>query len=213
MRDRQSCREERYCTIRFGRNLIYYDISAKSFERYPRQECAELWKPGQALDAQECELPMRPVLRPYHEALKRMLDQARRSHGTALLLYTHSIRSLVSLVSSVPLPGACLGSNKYARAGLKMVGPIANVVRAHGLECSIDEHSLGGCVTGNAGDPKNDIHAIWMETAKRVYLDESDQRAEPARMHVLLDLYSAVFEALATFKPIFPTSVNEGTNL
>lgn len=172
-----------------------------------------IWKAGQAPGAQERELLMRDVFWPFHNALKQALDQARRSHGTALLLDAHSIRSLVPSVSPVPLPDVCLGSNKYASAGLEMVSPIADVVRAHDLECSIDEHFLGGYVTRNAGNPKNDIHAVCVETAKRVYLDEADQWAEPARMHVLLDLYSAFFEALATFKPNSPTSVNEGANL
>ncbi|MXN64407.1 N-formylglutamate deformylase [Stappia sp. GBMRC 2046] len=172
-----------------------------------------IWRPDQAPDAQERGMLMRDVFWPYHEALKLALDRARRAHGTALLLDAHSIRSLVPSVSPDPLPDVCLGSNRYASADMRTVTCIANVVRAHGLECSTDEHFLGGYVTRNAGEPQNGVHAVCVETAKRVYLDEADQWAEPVRMNVLLELYRAFLEALATLKPVSPTSVNEGKNI
>lgn len=169
-----------------------------------------IWMPEGEPDDRERDLLMRQVFKPYHQALKQALDRARRMHGTALLLDAHSIRSLVPSVSPDPLPDICLGSNKYSSADKRTVNCVADVVRAQGLECSIDEHFLGGYVTRNAGNPQNNIHAVCVEAAKRVYLDEADQWAEPVRMQALLDLYSAFLEALATLKPISPKSANEG---
>lgn len=154
-----------------------------------------IYRPGLEPDASERAERLEHYYAPYHQRLQQVLADIRERHGYALLFDAHSIRSRVSRLFSGQLPDFNLGSNDSASADPQLQRRALTVCeQASDYSQILNGRFKGGYITRYYGDPANDIHALQLELAQRIYMDEAppyryrDELAERVRavLHTLL---------------------------
>lgn len=111
--------------------------------------------------------------RPYHEAVAAALARLRAEHGVAVLWEAHSIRSHVPRFFAGRLTDLNLGTAGGTSADPALIAAVAQAGRAGPFELVVDGRFKGGYLTRSNGDPANGIHALQMELAQDLYMDET----------------------------------------
>lgn len=123
------------------------------------------------LHASEVERRLAQFYRPYHRALAELLEQKRRRFGYALLLCAHSMPSLgrggESRADVVP------GTRGRTSAATPVIACVERVCEEFGHTWVHDQPYRGGFATEHYGRPTEGVHAIQVELARRLYMDES----------------------------------------
>jgi N-formylglutamate amidohydrolase len=130
----------------------------------------------------ELERRLRAVYRPYHATLAALLEKKKERFGHALLLCAHSMPSLGRVGHSdagreradvVP------GSRGRTTAGAAVIDAPELLAREHGWTVSHDDPYRGGYSTGHYGKPQTRVHAVQVELARRLYMDERTLTKKP----------------------------------
>jgi N-formylglutamate deformylase len=145
----------------------------------------------------ELERRLDAVYRPYHRLLHTLIERKLARFGFAVLLCAHSM-------PSAPRPGAPGGAAGPTNGAARRPGPAAawkpdivpgtrgrttaaaDVIdrvdahaRAFGYRVRHDDPYRGGYSTARYGKPGRGVHAIQVEIARRLYLDEDTLRIDP----------------------------------
>jgi N-formylglutamate deformylase len=121
--------------------------------------------------------------RPYHQRITELLEARRARHGFAILLCAHSMPSRgrdghddagVERADIVP------GTRGRTTAGAPVIALVEQLAAAEGFRLRHDEPYRGGFTTGHYGRPRDRIHAIQIELARRLYMDERTLAKRPA---------------------------------
>jgi len=145
------------------------------------------------LSAQELEERLELVWRPYHRELAAILERKRQRFGIAVLLAAHSMPSVDRGRGGGGGGGARDGAEVAARGRADVVpgsrgrrsaaGRFIDTVEAHavaeGWSVRHDEPYAGGFTTQHYGRPADGVHAVQVELARRLYLDEATLRPLP----------------------------------
>jgi N-formylglutamate amidohydrolase len=131
------------------------------------------------LSGAELEERLDALHRPYHLALARLLERKRARFGLAVLLAAHSMPS----VARHARPGAesgradvVPGTRGRTTAAACFIDAVEEHARAHSLSVRHDDPYAGGYATQQYGRPHEAVHAVQVELARRLYLDESALR-------------------------------------
>jgi N-formylglutamate amidohydrolase len=132
-------------------------------------------------DAGEAARRVATYWQPYHDRLGAALAAIREKHGHALLWDAHSIASRVPRLFDGELPELNIGTH-----GGRSCGPAQQVAVVEAAEASPFSHVLngrfqGGFITRQYGDPLNHVHAVQLEIAQRVYMDEQSRVFDAAK--------------------------------
>jgi len=139
-----------------------------------RFDKAPVYRDGKAPDAAETARRVERYWRPYHDVLDAELRRLRQQHGIALLFDAHSILSRVPRFFEGRLPDLNLGTGGGASADPALIGLLAGVVRgAEGLTHAVDGRFKGGHITRHFGRPAESVHAVQLEMAQCIYMDEA----------------------------------------
>ncbi len=147
----------------------------------------------------EAEARIESLYRPYHDALRRLIDDTVGRFGCCVLIDCHSMPSIggpldkdngLSRVDFVL--GDCYGS---ACSSL-VVETADRVLRERGYRVVHNTPYAGGFTTRHYGQPEAGVHALQIETNRRLYMDESTH-AKSARFGRIAADLSEVVSALA----------------
>lgn len=132
-----------------------------------------LYRDGCAPSPQEVERRRRQYWQPYHDALGQELGRLQATHGHALLLDAHSIRSRLPWLFEGKLPDLNLGSANGRSCAASLRDSLAQVL-ASGSRYShvVDGRFRGGYITRHYGRPETGIHAVQLELCWSCYMDE-----------------------------------------
>ena len=126
------------------------------------------------LPATEVERRLRLLYRPYHQALKELINQKRSRFGYCILLCGHSMPSFGRMGDTradiVP------GSQGRTSASRDVINSADIVAAAHGYSVAHDAPYKGGFSTQFYGRPNDSVHALQIELARRIYMDEPSLR-------------------------------------
>ena len=126
--------------------------------------------------------------RPYHRALEGLLEERRRQHGFAILLCGHTMPSRgrdghddagTERADVVP------GSRGRTSAARPVIDLVERLARDAGFRVVHDEPYRGGFSTGHYGRPSERTHAIQIELARRLYMNERTLEPVPERLSTL----------------------------
>lgn len=128
----------------------------------------------QRLSQGELERRLALVYRPYHAAIERILQRKLERFGHAILLCAHSMpteqrRGQLSYPARADLVP---GSRGRTTAAAAIIDAVDAVGRAQGWSVLHDDPYKGGYSTGHYGRPEHGVHAVQVELARRLYLDE-----------------------------------------
>ena len=135
---------------------------------------AAVYRPGQAPDADEIEQRRQTYWAPYHDKLISELSLIRQKYGYAILIDAHSILSHVPMLFEGKLPDLNLGSNRSASAAPDLIELSMRALSSDPQFSSVlDGRFQGGYITRNYGQPEHGWHALQLEMAQSVYMQEA----------------------------------------
>jgi N-formylglutamate amidohydrolase len=109
------------------------------------------------------------LYQPYHEQLKALIERARGWYGVAVLLDCHSMPSNAADVSGLDI---VLGDRFGASAAPVIVDVLESSLKCAGYRVRRNKPFAGGYITEHFGAPADGAHAVQIEIARALYLDE-----------------------------------------
>lgn len=122
------------------------------------------------------------IYEPYHDAVGRLLARKRARFGFAILLCGHSMPSrgrpdpLGRAVDRADVVPGSRGGTSAARAVIHAPEQLA---ASFGFSIAHDEPYRGGFSTAHYGRPDANVHALQIELARRLYMDELSLARKP----------------------------------
>lgn len=112
--------------------------------------------------------------RPYHAALERLIAEARRAHGFAILIDWHSMPAAAARAGGRDRPCDFVLGDRFgaACAGL-LTARVERELEAHGYRVARNTPYAGGYTTEHYGRPARRTHALQIEINRGLYLDEA----------------------------------------
>lgn len=123
----------------------------------------------------ELERRLARYYRPYHATVRALLEEKRRRFGFVILLCAHSMPSEgrrghvdvgAGRADIVP------GSRGRTTAAPEVIDCVDRVARQARFSVKHDDPYKGGFSTGHYGKPADRVHAIQIEIARRLYMNE-----------------------------------------
>ena len=114
--------------------------------------------------------------RPYHDALERLLAQARNAHGLAILVDWHSMPAAAARGHRGRGGGPCdivLGDRFGAACGPKLTALMEKTLESLGYRVARNAPYAGGYTTEHYGRPARRTHAIQVEINRGLYMNEA----------------------------------------
>jgi N-formylglutamate amidohydrolase len=114
--------------------------------------------------------------RPYHDALDRLLAQARGAHGLAILVDWHSMPAAAARGHRARGGGPCdivLGDRFGAACGPGLTALMEKTLEGLGYRVARNAPYAGGYTTEHYGRPLRRVHALQIEINRSLYLDEA----------------------------------------
>ncbi len=122
---------------------------------------------------------------PYHRALQQLLDETKARFGHVLLWDCHSIRRHVPAIHAGPFPDLILGSADQTSASPALIEQALQQLGSGGYSLGHNAPFKGGFITRHFGRPAAQQHALQLEMAKDVYLDDREQAYDhPRAAHI-----------------------------
>jgi N-formylglutamate deformylase len=155
------------------------------------------------------------VYRPYHRALDGLLQRKLARFGYAVLLCAHSMPGQPRLSGGngvrqpapPTLPRADLVPGTRGRTSA--AGVVIDRVEAHGKAFGYsirhDDPYRGGFSTCFYGRPAQGVHAVQLEMARRLYMDEGTLRIDPHGFRAVREFARTLAARLAFAEPDAPT--------
>ena len=109
------------------------------------------------------------LYRPFHAQLRRLLERAHDRFGVAVLIDCHSMPSNQADAGGVDV---VLGDRYGSSAGIGIVDRLEQSLRAQGYRVRRNKPYAGGFITEHFGAPARGFHAVQIEIARALYMDE-----------------------------------------
>jgi N-formylglutamate amidohydrolase len=136
----------------------------------------------------EVERRLDTYYRPYHAAIRRLLEARVASFGYAILLCAHSMPSRgrdghqdLGRERADVVPG----SRGRTSAAPAVIDTVDRVAREGGFSVAHDQPYRGGFSTAHYGRPDQGIHAIQVELNRKLYMNELSLEKKPREFDAL----------------------------
>jgi len=112
---------------------------------------------------------------PYHARLREIVERKRNRFGLAIVLSLHSMPSVGRCSQTgraISRADVVIGTQSRSTSSTRFISRAEEQAKAWGLSVAHDDPYKGGATTVRMGRPKENIHAIQIELARRLYMDE-----------------------------------------
>jgi len=111
---------------------------------------------------------------PYHEALTRVIDDARKQFGCAVVIDCHSMPSAggAPLRENEPQIDFVLGDRFGSSCAPSLTALVEDTLAGLDYEVARNAPYAGGFVASSYGRPKQGVHVLQVEINRALYLDE-----------------------------------------
>jgi N-formylglutamate amidohydrolase len=169
------------------------------------------------LGAAEIQRRIETCYRPYHSALKHLLDETHKRYGHVWHIDCHSMPSSSAYASNGaifrPLSGNQIDFVLGTRDGTSCSGAFMREVKTFlqrkGYRVSVNNPYKGMEILRRYGDPVHNRHSLQIEISKALYLDESANRPSaqyPAFKETITELIKFVHDCTERFH--FPAAAD-----
>jgi N-formylglutamate amidohydrolase len=136
------------------------------------------------------------LYKPYHRALRRLINKAHQAFGTVIVVDCHSMPSIGVSRDEPRRPDVVIGD----RYGTSCAGMLPDMVEETmgrlGYSVGRNKPYAGGFITEHYGNPASGLHTIQLELNRAIYMDERRRERGPRFAQVAAD-FVALAEALA----------------
>jgi N-formylglutamate amidohydrolase len=137
------------------------------------------------------------LYKPYHRALRRLLNKAHLAFGTAILVDCHSMPSVGVSRDEPPRPDIVIG-DRYGTSCAPIVRDhVERTFAALGYTIGCNKPYAGGFITEHYGNPASGLHAIQIELNRAIYMDERRRERRP-RFAAIADDFGHLADALTS---------------
>ena len=144
------------------------------------------------------------LYKPFHAALKSLLEKTRDRFGYAILVDCHSMPSSSTNYPAATRPEFVIGDRFGTSCDTRLTKMLKDVVAQVGYQAQLNRPYAGGFITEFYGQPKYGIHAIQLEINRGLYLNEDSlersRRFAPFRRKIdrmtrqIVDEFPSIFE-------------------
>src|SRR4051794_3916601 len=124
------------------------------------------------LSFEEAAFRVRAYWEPYHEALRALLDETRRRFGACLLIDCHSMPAQ-SCGARNGSPDIVLGDAHGTACSPRITRAAESLLTGMGYQVRRNDPYAGGYVTRHYGRPREGTHALQIELARPLYMNEA----------------------------------------
>ncbi len=122
----------------------------------------------------EAEQRIRTCWQPFHEALAALIAEARSRFGACLLIDCHSMPSHGHSTRSGARPADFVLGDAHGTACTPRTARLVEELLADsGYTVRRNDPYAGGYITRHYGRPREGVHALQIEIARELYMDES----------------------------------------
>jgi N-formylglutamate amidohydrolase len=125
----------------------------------------------------ELERRLEHCYRPYHRALSGLIERKRERFGFAVVLAAHSMPSVARsstgdarIVRADVVPG----TRGRTSAAAALINCVDNAAKRAGFSVAHDDPYQGGFTTQHYGRPRDRVHVVQVELARRLYMAEAN---------------------------------------
>ena len=133
---------------------------------------------------------------PYHAALAGELERQRKRHGIAVLLDLHSTPSVLPRLFEGTLTPLNLGTSFGSTCAPAIEAIVTEICLAH-ADTMVNGRFRGGWTVRHHADPAHGIHAVQLQMAQRLYMDEAPPFALHAGADMIAEMLRQVTDKLA----------------
>lgn len=120
----------------------------------------------------EAEFRVRTYWEPYHAALRQLLDDTRKSFGACLLIDCHSMPAQ-TYTDGRKSPDVILGDAHGTACSPQIIRTVESILSDLGFRVRRNDPYAGGYITRHYGRPREAVHALQLELARGLYMDEA----------------------------------------
>ena len=120
---------------------------------------------------EEAEYRVHAYWQPYHDALRSLLETTRARFGTCLLIDCHSMPAQSCGVGRFS-PDIVLGDAHGTACSPRITRVVEAMLTGLGYQVRRNDPYAGGYVTRHYGRPREQVHALQIEVARSLYMDE-----------------------------------------
>jgi N-formylglutamate amidohydrolase len=136
------------------------------------------------------------LYKPYHRALRRLINKAHRTFGAAIVVDCHSMPSVGVSREEPRRPDVVIGDRYGTSCAAQLADIVEESMRQLGYSVGRNKPYAGGFITEHYGNPASGLHTIQLELNRAVYMDER-RRARGARFSQVARDFAVLADVLA----------------
>jgi N-formylglutamate amidohydrolase len=136
------------------------------------------------------------LYKPYHRALRRLINKAHQTFGTVVLVDCHSMPSIGVSRDEPRRPDVVIGDRYGTSCAGLLPDMVEQTMRRLGYSVGRNKPYAGGFITEHYGNPASGLHTVQLEVNRAVYMDER-RRERGQRFAQVANDFAALAEALA----------------
>jgi N-formylglutamate amidohydrolase len=148
------------------------------------------------LNVDEALSRIEALYKPYHRALRRLINKAHQAFGTVVVVDCHSMPSIGVSRDEPRRPDIVIGDRYGTSCAPMLPDVVEDIMGGLGYSIGRNKPYAGGFITEHYGNPASGLHTVQLELNRAVYMDERRRERGPRFGQVVAD-FAALAEALA----------------
>jgi N-formylglutamate amidohydrolase len=141
------------------------------------------------------------LYKPFHVALREMVETTRARFGMAILIDCHSMPSVSAGQPQNLRPHFVVGDRFGTACDPRLTRSVREILQGLGYDVQLNRPYAGGFITEHYGQPSSGIHAVQIEVNRALYLNEATLQRSSGFEPVQRDLLRLV-ERLIAILPV-----------
>src|ERR1700761_4944308 len=152
---------------------------------------------SERIEVDEALARIETLYKPYHRALRRLINKAHRTFGTVVVVDCHSMPSVGVSREEPRRPDVVIGDRYGTSCAPILAATIEETMSRLGYSTGRNQPHAGGVITEHYGNPASGLHTVQVELNRAVYMDER-RRARGERFAQVARGFAVLADGLAT---------------
>jgi N-formylglutamate amidohydrolase len=136
------------------------------------------------------------LYKPYHRALRRLINRVHQTFGAVVVVDCHSMPSIGVSRDEPRRPDVVIGDRYGTSCASLLPDTVEATMGRLGYSVGRNKPYAGGFITEHYGNPASGLHAIQLELNRAIYMDERRREKGPRFAQVAAD-FARLADALA----------------
>jgi len=136
------------------------------------------------------------LYKPYHRALRRLINRAHQRFGTVVVVDCHSMPSVGISRDEPRRPDVVIGDRYGTSCAALLPDIVEETMVRRGYSTGRNKPYAGGFITEHYGNPASGLHVIQLELNRAIYMDERSRERRPDFNRIIGD-FATLAHALA----------------